>query len=148
MVFVSFGLLLTAAAAHAIPPLPARFTASVSPHASAAGTIITVTVHAKIDPGWHLYSVVRSGAGPVPTGIAAWSGGTPLGPTTEDAPVKKTDKTFGTVAAYHERTATFTRRFRLTRPLTAGKAAPVTLHYQLCSDHQCLPPADIAVTVR
>lgn len=139
-------LLLLTAAAHAAPPLPAQFAASVSPR-SAAG-IVTVTVRARIDSGWHLYSVVPSGVGPAATGIAAWPGGTPLGLTTEDVPVKKKDKTFGTVVAYHERAATFTRRFRLTRPLAAGKAAPVTLHYQLCSDHQCLPPADIVVTVR
>lgn len=138
---------LLSTAAHTISPLPARFAASVSPRTAAAGHIVTVTVQARIDPGWHLYSVVRSGTGPVPTGIAAWPGGTPLGPTTEDALVKRKDKTFGTVVAYHEKTATFTRRFRLTRPLAAGKAAPVTLHYQLCSDRQCLPPADIAVTV-
>ena len=146
--FAACGLLLLAATAHAVPPLPARFTASVSPRAEAAGKVVTVTVRAKIDPGWHLYSVVPSGVGPAATGIAAWPGGTPLGATTEDVPTRKKDKTFGTAVAYHERTATFTRRFRLTRPLAAGKAAPVTLHYQLCSDRQCLPPADVAVKTR
>ncbi len=148
LIFASSSLFLRPAAAHAVPPLPARFTASVSPRTAAAGKIVTVTVRAKIDPGWHLYSVVPSGVGPAATGIAAWPGGTPLGATVEDRPVKKRDKTFGTVVAYHEGTATFTRRFRLTRPLAAGKSAPVTLHYQLCSDRQCLPPADAAVVVR
>lgn len=142
------GLLLLTAAANAAPPLPAKFTATISPRTAAAGKTVTITVRAKIDPGWHLYSVVPSGVGPVPTGIASWPGGTPTGTTAENKPVKKMDKTFGTLVGYHEKTATFTRRFTLTQPLTAGKAAPVTLHYQLCSDRQCLPPYDIAVLVR
>lgn len=146
--FAASGLLLLTTAANAIPPLPAKFTATISPRTAAAGKTVTVTVRAKIDPGWHLYSVVPSGVGPVPTGIASWPGGTPTGTTAENRPVKKMDKTFGTLVAYHEKTATFTRRFKLTQPLTAGKAAPVTLHYQLCSDRQCLPPYDIAVSVR
>ena len=142
------GLFLLTTTAHAIPPLPAQFMASVSPRTAAAGKIVTITVRAKIAPGWHLYSVVPSGVGPAATGIAAWPGGTPLGATAEDVPVKKRDRTFGTVVAYHEKTAIFTRSFKLTKPLAAGKAPPVTLHYQLCSDRQCLPPADVAVTVR
>ncbi len=142
------GLLLLTTTANAILPLPAKFTATISPRTAAAGKIVTVTVRAKIDSGWHLYSVVPSGVGPVATGIASWPGGTPTGTTGENKPVKKIDKTFGTLVAFHEKTATFTRRFKLTLPLTAGKSAPVTLHYQLCSDRQCLPPSNIAVPVR
>ncbi len=142
------GLFLLTAAANAIPPLPAKFTATISPRTAAAGKSVTVTVRAQIDPRWHIYSVVPSGVGPAATGIASWPGGTPTGATAENKPVKKRDKTFGTVVAYHERAATFTRRFTLTQALTAGRAAPVMLHYQLCSDRQCLPPADIAVPVR
>ena len=142
------GLLLLTTAANAVPPLPARFTATVSPRTAAAGKVVTVTVRAKIDPRWHIYSVVPSSVGPVATGIASWPGSTPMGTTAENKPVRKRDKTFGTLVAYHERAATFTRRFTLTQPLTAGRAAPVTLHYQLCSDRQCLPPSDIAVPVR
>ncbi len=147
-ILAASGLLLLTTAATAIPPLPAKFTATISPRTASAGKIVTVTVRARIDPRWHLYSAVPSGVGPVPTGIASWPGGTPTGATTEDRPVRKMDKTFGTLVAYHEKTATFTRRFTLTQALTAGKAAPVTLHYQFCSDRQCLPPADLAVAVR
>lgn len=147
LIFASSSLFLLTAA-NAIPPLPAKFTATVSPRTAAAGKIVTVRVRAQIDPRWHIYSVVPSGVGPVPTGIASWPGGTPAGATAENKPVKKRDKTFGTFVAYHEKTATFTRRFTLTQALTAGRAAPVTLHYQLCSDRQCLPPSDIAVPVR
>ena len=147
-VLAASGLFLLTAAAQAVPPLPARFTATISPRTAAAGKSVTVTVRAQIDPRWHIYSVVPSGVGPVATGIASWPGGTPTGTTAENKPVKKKDKTFGTIVGYHERAATFTRRFTLMQALTAGKAAPVTLHYQLCSDRQCLPPSDIAVSVR
>lgn len=146
-IFAASSLLLLTTAANAVPPLPAQFTATISPRTASVGKVVTVTVRAKIDPRWHLYSVVPCGVGPVPTGIASWPEGTPLGTTGENRPIKKIDKTFGTVVAYHERTATFTRRFQLTKPLTAGQMPPVTLHYQLCSARQCLPPADIAVAV-
>lgn len=145
--FCFFLFVLSALPALAAPPLPARFAASVSPTTAKAGEVVTVTVRADVDAGWHIYSVVRAAQGPVPTGIAAWAGGTPAGPTTEDAPLTKTDPNFGVQVAYHEKTATFSRPFRLTEPLTAGSAPAVTLHYQICSDRQCLPPADIGVPV-
>ena len=123
--------------------LPVRFTASVSPSPAHAEEVVTVTVHATVDAGWHVYSVVPAATGPATTEITSLPGGTPVGPTTEDAPIQKFDANFQTQVAYHEGAATFQRQFRLTG--TAGKS--VTLHYQTCNDHVCLPPTDVTLPV-
>jgi len=136
-------LLLTATASWAGTPRPVHFTASVSPSPARAGEVVTVTVHAAVDAGWHVYSVVPAATGPATTGITALPGGAAVGPTTEDAPIQKFDPNFQTQVAYHEKTATFQRQFRLMG--AAGKT--VTLHYQTCNDHVCLPPTDASLPV-
>ncbi len=140
---MSLLFLLLTANVRAGTPLPVHFTASVSPSPAHSGEVVTVTVHATVDPGWHVYSVVPAATGPATTEIASWPGGTPVGPTTENAPIQKFDPNFQTQVAYHEGTATFQRQFRLAG--TAGKS--VTLHYQTCNDHICLPPTDVALPV-
>lgn len=140
-----FGLLLFlgAASAHAGRPLPVHFAVSVRPATAHPGEVVTVTVKTTIDAGWHIYSVVPAAAGPATTAISAWSGEDAVGPTTEDAPIQKFDPNFQTQVAYHEGTATFERQFRL------GKVpgSSVTLHYQTCNDHVCLPPTDVTLPV-
>jgi len=140
---LSLLFLLLTANVWAGTPLPVHFTASVSPSPARVGEVATVTVHARVDPGWHIYSVVPAATGPATTAITSWDDGEAVGPTTEDAPIQKFDPNFQTQVAYHERTATFQRQFRLTA--TAGKS--VMLHYQTCNYHICLPPTDVVLPV-
>ena len=124
-------------------PLPIHFTAFVSPSPAHVGEVVIVTVKATVDAGWHVYSVVPAANGPAATEITSLPGGTAAGSTTEDAPIQKFDPNFQTQVAYHEGAATFQRQFRLMGP--AGKS--VTLHYQTCNDHICLPPTDVTLPV-
>ena len=124
-------------------PLPIHFTASASPSPAHVGEVVIVTVKATVDVGWHVYSVVPAANGPAATEITSLPGGTAAGSTTEDAPIQKFDPNFQTQVAYHEGAATFQRQFRLMGP--AGKS--VTLHYQTCNDHICLPPTDVTLPV-
>jgi len=140
---LSLLFLLLTITAWAGTPLPVHFTASVSPSPARVGEVATVTVHARVDPGWHIYSVVPAATGPATTAITSWDDGEAVGPTTEDAPIQKFDPNFQTQVAYHEGAATFQRQFRLAG--IAGKS--VTLHYQTCDDHVCLPPTDVALPV-
>ena len=140
---LSFLLLLTTTTSWAGTPLPTHFTASVSPSPAHAGEVVTVTIKAQVDAGWHVYSVVPAATGPAATEITALPGGTAVGPTTEDAPIRKFDPNFQTEVAYHEGAATFRRQFRLMGAV--GKT--ITLHYQTCNDHVCLPPTDVALPV-
>ena len=120
--------------------LPVRFTASVGPAPVHPGEVATVTIKAQINPGWHIYSVVPAATGPAATEIISLSDAVPTGPTTEDAPIQKFDPNFQTQVAYHEVSATFARQFRVSASVSA-----VTLHYQTCNDHICLPPTDVSV---
>ena len=140
-VFWLFTLTLLTGGAHAAP-LPVHFTASAMPAPAHPGEAVTVTVRVRIDPGWHVYSVVPAATGPAATAITALGDAVPLGQTTEDAPISKFDPNFQTQVAYHEDAATFTRQFQVK---TAASA--VTLHYQTCNDHLCLPPTDVSLPV-
>jgi thiol:disulfide interchange protein len=138
--FLSLLLSLLAGAGHAQAALPVHFTISASPTTAHPGEVVTVTVQAKIDPGWHLYSVVPAATGPAATQIVSLGNAAALGPTREDAPIQKFDPNFQTQVAYHETTAAFTRQFRV-----VTSTPSVTLHYQTCNDHVCLPPTDVSL---
>ncbi len=135
-----FLLVLGAGSAYAAPPV--HFTASATPSPAHPGEVVTVTVRVQIDPGWHVYSVVPAATGPATTAITALGDAAPLGQTTEDAPISNFDPNFQTQVAYHETTAVFTRQFEI-----KSAASAVTLHYQTCNDHVCLPPTDVSLPV-
>jgi len=140
--------LLLIVKAQAGTPTPVHFTASVSPISAHPGEIVTVTVTAKIDSGWHLYSVVPAANGPAATEISRIYSSdytsSPAGETTEDAPISRFDTNFGRQVAYHENTATFQRQFRIGGSASRSKYWPPAtgLHYQTCNDKICLPPTD------
>ena len=134
-------LSLLAGAGQAQTALPLHFKATALPSPVHSGEVVTVTVQAKIAPGWHVYSVVPASTGPAATQIASLGSAVPLGSTAEDAPIQKFDPNFQTQVAYHETTAAFTRKFRVTTAATPS----VTLHYQTCNDHVCLPPTDVVL---
>ncbi len=140
-----FLLVLLTAGAHAAP-LPVRFIATATPVPAHPGEAVTVTVRVRIDPGWHVYSVVPAATGPAATAITLLGNAAPLGITTEDAPTQKFDPNFQTQVAYHETTATFTRQFQVAK-IANSAASAVTLHYQTCNDHVCLPPTDVSLPV-
>ena len=135
--------LLLAVTVTAGTPLPIHFTASVSPSPAHPGEVVTVTVHATVDPGWHVYSVVPADNGPAATEIRSFPGSDPIGPTTEDAPKSQFDANFQRQVAFHADTATFQRQFRV----SAVGASSITLHYQTCNERVCLPPTDAIVPV-
>ena len=121
-------------------PLPVHFTASATPTPAHAGEAVTVTVKAQIEPRWHVYSVVPAATGPSASALTALGDAAPLGATTEDTPLSKFDPNFQTQVTYHEAAATFTRQFQV-----KSSASSVTLHYQTCNDHICLPPTDVSL---
>ncbi len=148
-IFACWGLLLLlCAGAEAGTPPPIHFTVSARPSTVHPGEIVTITVQAQVDAGWHVYSVVPTPQGPSPTNITSLSIGTPAADATEDAPVRKLDPNFGAVVGFHEHAAVFTRAFRVSAlaPPSAG-AANVAVHYQTCNASICLPPTDVVLPV-
>ena len=143
-----FLLLVLCASAGAKTPTPIRFAAQASPSTARAGEVVTVTVRATVDAGWHVYSVVPTPNGPSPTKITSLSIGTPAADTREDAPVRQMDANFGAVVGFHERAAAFTRAFRVSANTQPGPGpAYVGVHYQTCNASICLPPTDMVLSV-
>lgn len=141
-------LMLLCGGAGAKTPPPIHFAVSANPATARAGEVVTVTVRASVDAGWHVYSVVPTPNGPSPTNITSLSIGTPAADTTEDAPTRRLDANFGAVVGFHEGAATFARAFRVSANTPPG-AGPqhVGVHYQTCNASICLPPTDVALDV-
>jgi thiol:disulfide interchange protein DsbD len=117
-------LTLATVGAQAKTPVPIHFTASVSPSPAHPGEVVTVTIHATVAPGWHVYSVIPTPDGPAATEIvSAGNDWQSAGPTTEDAPIRQLDPNFGKEVGFHEGQATFTRQFRV--PVSA-KTTPAS----------------------
>ncbi|MDP2387167.1 MAG: cytochrome c biogenesis protein CcdA [Bacteroidota bacterium] len=97
----------------------------------------------KIDPTWHLYSIIPLDDGPNPTAIKFTK--SPdyelVGKLKESKPKEEQDKVFEVLVKYFEGEATFTQRVKALKPgkiSIAGK-----YEYQVCTDAMCeFPPAE------
>jgi thiol:disulfide interchange protein len=122
--------------------IPVHFAASVTPSPAHPGEIVTATVQVTIDPGWHVYSCVPSGAtGPSASEIVSLGALPPAGATAENPPIRTHDPNFDMDVAYHETSATFRRQFKA----AAGNSGGLVFHYQTCNDSICLPPTDVTL---
>ncbi len=129
-------------AAHAAPPTPIHFTAAAPTHPIKPGAKFDLTLHATIDPGWHLYALTEPEDGPIATEINLTEGDpAQFLSATQSKPRTTQDAVFARAVTLFESTATFTLHLQLARNLPAG---PHPLHilvrYQSCNDHVCLPP--------
>lgn len=98
---------------------------------------------AKIDDGWHLYSLKPVKEGPNPTAFEF----TPnsnyelVGKVKESKTIKEFDKVFEVNVEYFSHTATFTQRIKLKSDKKT--IIKVKFEYQACTDEKCIfPPAD------
>jgi thiol:disulfide interchange protein DsbD len=109
------------------------------------GATSTLTLVAKIEPGWHLYGLSQPDEGPRPTRI--W--------LPEEQPYKlagdikapktrrKFDENFGLEVEYFDGEAAFRIPVR-SGPDAAGRVR-VSVQYQSCNDRLCLPPKTVTV---
>jgi thiol-disulfide isomerase/thioredoxin len=135
------GLVLCLAAATAFAQEdPAAWSVQVEPTARLlkAGDVFNVLVTAKIDDGWHLYSLQAAANGPKPTRIIIPEGQPfePAGDIQAPPPLSSFDPNFGFDTEYYERAVTFTVPVRM---LAAGKLL-VQVRYQTCTAETCLAP--------
>jgi thiol:disulfide interchange protein DsbD len=92
-------------------------------------------LHAKIDKGWHLYSIVPvKGEGPVPTTITVDPPLRLSGPVTESKPITKLDPNFNLVVQFFQDSADF-------KVPVKGDAGSLKVRFQLCNDSTCIPPS-------
>ncbi|HWQ31515.1 MAG TPA: cytochrome c biogenesis protein CcdA [Blastocatellia bacterium] len=97
---------------------------------------------AKIDPGWHLYSLTQPPP-PRATKIAL-ADGAPFvmdGNAQQSKPVKAYDPNFQIETETFENTATFTVPVKAAADVTPGPQKLIAkVTFQACDEHQCLPP--------
>lgn len=101
---------------------------------------------ATVDAPWHIYSINQKDGGPDKTSFAftAADGFELDGSVTEPKPITRFEKAFNIDVSYFENSVIFTQKIilKLPHPIIKGR-----LHYMVCNDQKCLPPADIDFTI-
>ncbi|MGH9799517.1 MAG: protein-disulfide reductase DsbD family protein, partial [Blastocatellia bacterium] len=128
---------------------PMNLSARLDPNPVKAGQTAKVTITAKIDSGWHLYSLTQPAGGPRPTKISIDETGAfkAAGKATQPKPKVAADPNFSIPGQPPFMTETFEGEALFTLPVkVADDAAPgqqkltVKFYFQVCNDHECLPP--------
>jgi hypothetical protein len=115
-----------------------------------AGARFTVRVVAKIQEGWHLYSMKPMDDGPVPTRIWLADGQPfqPAGAVKGDEPQTMQDPTLKMELELYEGTAGFALPVKIAPGTAAGaQTMVVNATYQSCNNKMCLPPKTVKVEV-
>lgn len=110
-----------------------------------------ITVTAKIQDGWHMYSQhIDPNVGPVPTEFEfkSHSNMELIGKVVEPTAIEKYDSSFEANLLFFEGSTTFKQKIKL-----HNKKVPTSIEasvlYMVCDDSKCLPPtqADISLTL-
>ncbi len=105
------------------------------------GTTVTLRLTAKIDQGWHIYSMTTPKGGGMPTAIALAKDPS-LEPLTayEPRPDRKFDPNFGVDVETFPNEVVFLVQARVNKD-TSADAVNITsqMRYQVCSDTECIP---------
>jgi DsbC/DsbD-like thiol-disulfide interchange protein len=125
-------------------PIQWSLTASAATLPLRDGLLVQGTLHAKIQPGWHLYALDQLPGGPTATRISLPASRvfTLNGSIEADtAPLMANDPNFDLETRYYEGDASFRIPVRVTSSAGAAQAKlAVDVLFQSCSDHLCLPP--------
>ena len=116
--------------------------------AAPAGAALTAEVTAKIEDGWHLYSLTPIENGPRPTRILlpAAQAFELAGKIQAPEPYAGTDPNFGIEVEYYEETVTFKLPLKR-RDGPSGDKLMVEARYQTCTSQLCLPPKTVKLEV-
>lgn len=145
-----FAAILAAAMLCAAPD-PVAWSASGAPTAPVkAGGRFSIKLAAKIQEGWHLYSMRQLAEGPIATRI--WiAEGQPFslaGAISAAEPRTLHDASFGMEVELYEGEAVFTLPVRIATAAPAGpQKLVVNASYQTCDNRICLPPKTVKVEV-
>ncbi len=149
-------LLLAASIEFAQTLNPVTLSGKLEPKEVKPGARAKLLINAKIDPGWHLYSLTQPPGGPRPTRITIDEGahlkidGKPQQPKPKVAP----DPNFSLPGQPPFMTETFDDSVTFTVPVKVADDAPigaqkltVKFYFQVCDEHQCLPPRTRTIEV-
>lgn len=131
-------VLLMAAAAVASAALnPVSWTLSSDVSKAAPGSTIALRLTAKIDDGWHIYSVTT----PPPTIPLKVSIADGSAHVFQPAPEKKYDDALAANAEFYEKEATFVIPYEVKKDAAAGPLEiAAQVRFAVCDSRRCLPP--------
>jgi thiol:disulfide interchange protein len=149
-------LLLLSPSALAQTPNPVSLSGKLEPAKVKQGQSAKILITAKIDPGWHLYSLTQGPGGPIATRITI-DENSPLqmdGKPQQPKPKRAVDPNFTPPGGPDFMTETFDNEVTFTVPVKAAAnsatgtlKAIVKIRFQVCDEHQCLPPRTRPVEV-
>jgi thiol:disulfide interchange protein len=120
----------------------ANFSATMSAAMIHPGEALNVIVVARIDPGWHLYSLVPTPPpGPSTTRLSITGSGVQIaGQIAENPTIQRFDPNFEKPVSFHVSRAIFYVPVRLSGAMYGPREIDIDVHYQTCNDRICLPP--------
>jgi thiol:disulfide interchange protein DsbD len=121
-------------------PNNVQWSLSLEPAAAAPGSSVLARLEARIDPGWHVYSMTSAGA--IPTTIKLAANAAIEKVRVFQAPPKKAyDPNFQLDTETYEDSAVFLLELQLKRDAAAGTSdVSAEVRYQTCNDKVCIPP--------
>lgn len=103
----------------------------------------TITISAKIEEGWHLYSqYINENLGPVATSITFDKNKKQfklVGKTSEPTPITEYDSNFEGDLSFFKDYVEFTQKLKIK---SSGEVRG-TITFMVCDETMCLPPVDI-----
>ncbi len=121
--------------------------ARLEPADARAGESAQVVVTAKIEKGWHLYSLTQPPGGSLATtlqlvpGKILKSAGKPVQP----APVKKRNPVFKITDELYENAVAFGMPVKIAAGASGAQKAQARVRFMVCTDKTCLPPAEKSI---
>jgi thiol:disulfide interchange protein len=120
---------------------PAKWSLELQPSAAPSSTV-TARLEAKIEPGWHLYSLTTPAGGPIPTTIRlADNAAIERFRVFEPQPKRARDPVFNLDVETYEGNPVFLIEIGTKKDAVAGPSeVAAEVRYQMCNDRLCLPP--------
>ncbi len=143
-------ILLIASTAFAQSLNPVTLSGKLEPAQVKPGQTAKLLITAKIEPGWHLYSLTQPSGGPRPTRITIDESGAFKmdGAAQQPKPKTKFDPNFQIDTQTFDNQVTFTVPVKVKDDAQAGAQKLIAkFYFQVCDEHQCLPPRTRPVEV-
>src|SRR5215470_8464177 len=138
----AFGLILGLSALHAQKLDPVQWTLTSDVTKAPPGSVVPLKLTAKLEPGWHLYSLTTPPGGPIPsTAALAENPAVERVALYQPKPERKLDPNFGIDTETFSEEAVFLVGAQLKQDAAPGDVAlEAQVRYQSCNDKLCLPP--------
>jgi len=121
-------------------PNNVNWTLTLDPAAAAPGSKVLARLEARLDPGWHMYSMTSAGA--IPTTVKLATNAAVGKVRIFQAPPKKAfDPNFNLDTETYEGSAIFLLELQLKPDAVAGASdVSAEVRFQTCNDKVCIPP--------